>query len=228
MGLTQQGGFTMSKVISIEEAINQIEDGMTIMVGGFLGCGSPHRLIDALVEKGVKDLTLICNDSGFMDVGVGKLVVNKQIKKLIASHVGTNKQTGIQMNSGEMEVVLVPQGTLAEQVRAGGAGLGGFLTPTGVGTIVEEGKEKMEIDGVEYLLEMPLKADVALIAGETVDKYGNVVYYGATRNFNNLMAPAAKVTIVETESLVEVGDLDANDVVTPGIFVKYIVDGGAK
>lgn len=218
----------MNKVISIDEAINQIEDGMTIMVGGFLGCGSPHRLIDALVEKGVKDLTLICNDSGFMDVGVGKLVVNKQIKKLIASHVGTNKQTGIQMNSGEMEVVLVPQGTLAEQVRCGGAGLGGFLTPTGVGTIVEEGKEKMEIDGVEYLLEMPLKADVALIAGETVDQYGNIVYYGATRNFNHLMAPAAKVTIVEAESVVEVGDLDANDVVTPGIFVKYIVDGGAK
>lgn len=212
----------------MEEAINHIEDGMTIMVGGFLGCGSPHRLIDALVEKGVKDLTLICNDSGFTDIGVGKLVVNKQIKKLMASHVGTNRETGNQMNSGEMEVILVPQGTLAEQVRCGGTGLGGFLTPTGVGTIVEEGKEKMEIDGVEYLLEMPLRADVALIAGETVDKYGNIVYYGATRNFNNLMAAAADITIVETESVVEVGELDPNDVVTPGIFVNYIVDGGAK
>lgn len=212
----------------MEEAINHIEDGMTIMVGGFLGCGSPHRLIDALVEKGVKDLTLICNDSGFTDIGVGKLVVNKQIKKLMASHVGTNRETGNQMNSGEMEVILVPQGTLAEQVRCGGTGLGGFLTPTGVGTIVEEGKEKMEIDGVEYLLEMPLRADVALIAGETVDKYGNIVYYGATRNFNNLMAAAADITIVETESVVEVGELDPNHVVTPGIFVNYIVDGGAK
>ena len=218
----------MDKIISMEEAINHIEDGMTIMVGGFLGCGSPHRLIDALVEKGVKDLTLICNDSGFTDIGVGKLVVNKQIKKLMASHVGTNRETGNQMNSGEMEVILVPQGTLAEQVRCGGNGLGGFLTPTGVGTIVEEGKEKMEIDGVEYLLEMPLRADVALIAGETVDKYGNIVYYGATRNFNNLMAAAADITIVEAESVVEVGELDPNDVVTPGIFVNYIVDGGAK
>lgn len=218
----------MSKVISINEAVNHIEDGMTIMIGGFLGCGSPHRIIDALVEKGVKDLTLICNDSGFVDIGAGKLVVNKQIKKLIASHVGTNKETGNQMNSGEMEVVLVPQGTLAEQVRAGGAGLGGILTPTGVGTVVEEGKEKIKIDGVEYLLELPLKADVALIAGETVDKFGNVKYYGATRNFNDLMAPAADITIVEAEEVVEVGELDPNDVVTPGIFVNYIVNGGAK
>ena len=134
----------------MEEAIGHVKDGMTIMVGGFLGCGSPHRLIDALVEKGVKDLTLICNDSGFPDIGVGKLVVNKQIKKLIASHIGTNRETGNQMNAGEMEVVLVPQGTLAEQVRAGGSGLGGFLTPTGVGTVVEEGKEKIEIGGKTY------------------------------------------------------------------------------
>ena len=212
----------------MEEAIGQIKDGMTIMVGGFLGCGSPHKLIDALVESGVKDLTLICNDSGFTDIGVGKLVVNKQIKKLVASHVGTNKETGIQMHSGEMKVVLVPQGTLAEQVRCGGAGLGGFLTPTGVGTVVEEGKEKMEIDGVEYLLELPLRADVALLEGETVDKYGNIVYYGATRNFNHLMAPAADITIVEAQNIVEVGEIDANDVITPGIFVNYIVDGGAK
>lgn len=218
----------MNKVISIDEAVDHIKDGMTIMVGGFLGCGSPHRLVDALVKKGVKDLTLICNDSGFPEIGVGKLVVNKQIKKLIASHVGTNRETGNQMNSGEMEVILVPQGTLAEQVRAGGSGLGGFLTPTGVGTIVEEGKEKMVIDGKTYLLEMPLRADVALIAGETVDEFGNIVYYGATRNFNTLMATAADVVIVEAENVVKVGDLDPNDVVTSGIFVKYIVNGGDK
>lgn len=218
----------MDKVISLEQAIDQVKDGMTIMVGGFLGCGSPHRLIDALVKKGVKDLTLICNDSGFPDIGVGKLVVNKQLKKLVASHVGTNPETGRQMNTGEMEVVLVPQGTLAEQVRAAGAGLGGFLTPTGVGTIVEEGKEKMIIDGKTYLLEMPIRADIALIAGETVDKYGNIVYFGATRNFNHLMATAADVVILEAETIVEVGDLDPNDVVTPGIFVSYIVDGGAN
>ncbi|HHX12702.1 MAG TPA: 3-oxoacid CoA-transferase subunit A [Clostridiales bacterium] len=218
----------MDKIISIDKAMDHIKDGMTIMVGGFLGCGSPHRLIDALVENGAKDLTLICNDSGFADIGVGKLVVNKQIKKLIASHIGTNRETGNQMNSGEMEVVLVPQGTLAEQVRAGGAGLGGFLTPIGVGTVVEEGKEKKVIDGKTYLMEMPLKADLALIAGETVDKFGNIVYYGATRNFNSLMATAADTVIVEAEKVVEVGDLDPNHVVTSGIFVKYIVDGGGK
>lgn len=218
----------MKKQITIEEAIDKVKDGMTIMVGGFLGCGSPHRIIERLVEKGVKNLTLICNDSGFPEIGVGKLVVNKQIKKLIASHVGTNPETGRQMNAGEMEVVLVPQGTLAEQVRAGGAGLGGFLTPTGVGTIVELGKEKMEIDGITYLLERPLRADVALIAGELVDNYGNIVYYGATRNFNHLMASAADVVIVEAEQVVEVGDLDPNHVVTPGIFITHIVNGGAK
>lgn len=216
----------MGKIISLEDAISHVKDGMTIMIGGFLGCGNPHRLIDALVEKNVKDLTLICNDSGFPEIGVGKLVVNKQIKKLIASHVGTNRETGNQMNSGEMEVILVPQGTLAEQVRAGGAGLGGILTPTGVGTIVEEGKEKITIEGVDYLLELPLKADIALIAGDTVDKFGNIVYYGATRNFNHLMATAADMVIVEGEKIVEVGDIDPHDVITPGIFIDYIVDGG--
>ena len=217
----------MNKVVGLDEAISHIKDGMTIMVGGFLGCGTAHRLVDALVEKNVKDLTLICNDSGFIDLGVGKLVVNKQIKKLIASHIGTNRETGNQMNAGEMEVILVPQGTLAEQVRAGGAGLGGFLTPTGVGTVVEEGKEKMVIDGVTYLLEKPLRADVALVAGETVDKFGNIVYYGATRNFNELIATAADLVIVEAENVVEVGELDPNHVVTSGIFVDCIVDGGA-
>jgi len=222
------GGVYMNKIISVEEAISHIKDGMTIMVGGFLGCGSPHKIIDALVEKGVKDLTLICNDTGFVDYGVGKLVVNKQIKKLIASHIGTNKETGNQMNSGEMEVQLVPQGTLAERIRAGGAGLGGFLTPTGIGTVIEEGKQKIEIDGTEYLLELPLRADVALLSGHTADKMGNIVYFGATRNFNTLMATAADLVIVEAENIVEVGEIDQNDVVTPGLFVDYIVDGGDR
>jgi acetate CoA/acetoacetate CoA-transferase alpha subunit len=147
---------------------------------------------------------------------------------LIASHVGTNPETGRQMNEGEMEVVLVPQGTLAEQVRAGGSGLGGFLTPTGVGTVVEEGKQKIEIDGIQYLLELPLKADVALIAGQTADKFGNIEYFGATRNFNQLMATAADLVIAEVEEIVEVGELDPNQVVTPGIFVTHLVNGGAK
>jgi acetate CoA/acetoacetate CoA-transferase alpha subunit len=181
----------MQKLITLDEAVDQVKDGMTIMVGGFLGCGSPHKIIDKLVEKGVKDLTLICNDSGFPEVGVGKLVVNKQIKKLIASHVGTNPETGRQMNEGEMEVVLVPQGTLAEQVRAGGAGLGGVLTPTGVGTIVEEGKQKIELNGMTYLLEEAMRADVALIGGDMVDTFGNIIYHGATRNFNTIMSHLA-------------------------------------
>lgn len=215
----------MNKVVTIDEAISHIKDGMTIMIGGFLGCGTPHKLVDALVEKGVKDLTLICNDTGFVDIGSGKLVVNKQIKKLYASHIGTNKETGRQMTEGEMDVTLIPQGTLAERIRAAGAGLGGVLTPTGVGTVIEEGKQKIEIDGKTYLLELPLKADVALILGHKVDKKGNVVYRGATRNFNTLMATAADMVIVEAENIVEVGEIDQNDVVTPGLFVDYIVGG---
>ncbi|WP_026894429.1 acetate CoA-transferase subunit alpha [Clostridiisalibacter paucivorans] len=216
----------MDKVITIDKAIDHIKDGMTIMVGGFLGCGSPHRLIDALVNKGVKDLTIIANDTAYVDYGVGKLVVNKQVKKVIASHIGTNKETGRQMNEKETEVELVPQGTLAERIRSGGSGLGGFLTPTGVGTIVEEGKEKMDIDGTTYILELPLKADIALIGGSKVDKKGNIYYNKATKNFNPVMATAADVVIVEAEELVEIGDINPNDVMTPSVYVDYIVGGG--
>ncbi|MGF7057700.1 acetate CoA-transferase subunit alpha [Brassicibacter mesophilus] len=215
----------MNKLVSIEQAVDQIKDGMTVMIGGFLGVGNPHKVIDALVAKGVKDLTIIANDTAFPEIGIGKLVVNKQAKKIIASHIGTNPETGRQMNEKETEVVLVPQGTLAEQVRAGGAGLGGFLTPTGIGTVVEEGKQKIEIDGKEYLLELPLKADIALVAGSIVDKKGNVYYSKSTRNFNPLVAMAADVVIVEAEKVVEVGELDPNNVMTPGIFVDYIVRG---
>lgn len=215
----------MKKQISIKEAIDHIKDGMTIMVGGFLGVGSPHEIIEALVQKGIKDLTLIVNDTCYPNHGVGKLIVNKQIKKVITSHIGTNKETGKQMKEGEIEVVLVPQGTLAEQVRAGGAGLGGILTRTGVGTLVEEGKKKIEIDGKEYLLELPLRADVALIGGSKVDKKGNVYYNKSTKNFNPAMATAADTVIVEAEELVEVGGINPNDVMTPSIFVDYIVGG---
>ncbi len=216
----------MGKLISIEEAISKIKDGDIIMVGGFLANGTPERLIDAIVESGVKDLTLICNDTAFVDKGVGKMVVAKQFKKIIASHIGTNKETGRQMNAGETEVVLVPQGTLAEQVRAAGFGLGGVLTKTGLGTLVAEGKEKVIVDGEEYLLEKPLKADVAILYGSRVDKNGNIAYKGSTLNFNNTMAAAAKITIVEAEELVEIGELDPNQVSTPGVFVNYIVEGG--
>lgn len=216
----------MNKLISIEEAVSKIKDGDTIMVGGFLANGTPEKLIDALVQTGVKDLTLICNDTGFVDKGVGKMVVAKQFKKIIASHIGTNKETGNQMNSGETEVVLVPQGTLAEQIRAAGAGLGGVLTQTGLGTKVEEGKEKVLVDGKEYLLEKPLRADVALIYGTKVDKFGNIYYSGSTQNFNVLMATAADLVIVGAEEVVEIGELDPNYVRTPGIFVHYVVEEG--
>ncbi len=215
----------MKKLISLDEAVSYIEDGMTVMIGGFLACGTPERLIDKLVEKGVKDLTLIANDTSFVDRGIGKLIVSKQFKKVIVSHIGTNKETGRQMTEGETEVVLVPQGTLAEQVRAAGVGLGGVLTPTGLGTIVQEGKEVITIDGRDYLLEKPLKADIALIYGSIVDKKGNIEYKGTTRNFNPLMAMAADRVIVEAEEIVEVGAIDPTNVVTPGIFVHHIVGG---
>ncbi len=217
----------MNKLISVEEAVNMIQDGMTIMVGGFLGCRNPYVLVDALVAKGVKDITLIANDTSFPEIGIGKLIVNKQVKKLISSHIGTNKETGNQMNSGELEVELVPQGTLAERIRAAGAGLGGVLTPTGLGTIVAEGKDIITVDGREYLLEKPLRADIALIVGAKVDKKGNVRYKKATRNFNPLMATAADIVIVEADEIVEVGEIDPDDVMTPGIFVNYIVGGNA-
>ncbi len=215
----------MNKLISVEQAVSMINDGMTIMIGGFLGCKNPFKIIDAMVEKGVKDITLIANDTSFPDIGIGKLIVNKQVKKLIASHVGTNKETGNQMNAGELDVELVPQGTLAERIRAAGAGLGGILTPTGLGTVVAEGKTIIEVDGKEYLLEKPLRADIALIVGAKVDKKGNVRYRKATRNFNPLMATAADLVIVEADEVVEVGGIDQDDVMTPGLFVDYIVGG---
>lgn len=215
----------MNKLISLDEAVSYVEDGMTVMIGGFLACGTPEKLIDKLVEKGVKNLTLIANDTSFTDKGIGKLIVSKQFKKVIVSHIGTNKETGRQMNDGETEVVLVPQGTLAEQVRAGGVGLGGILTPTGIGTVVEEGKELITVDGKTFILEKPLRADVALIFGNIVDKKGNIAYEGTTRNFNPLMAMAADRVIVEAASLVEVGQINPNHVVTPGIFVHHIVGG---
>jgi acetate CoA/acetoacetate CoA-transferase alpha subunit len=215
----------MNKIRNIEEAMEYINDGMTIMIGGFMGVGTPEIFIDAMVEKGVKDLTIIANDTAIPGRGIGKLISNRQIKKVVASHIGLNPETGKQMNNGEIIVELVPQGTLAEQIRCGGAGIGGFLTATGVGTIVEEGKEKIKINDKEYLLELPLRADVALIGGSIVDKKGNVFYNASIRNFNPLMATAADVVIVGAEKIVEVGEIDPNHVMTPHIFVDYIVGG---
>ena len=215
----------MKKLINVMDAINHIKDGSTIMVGGFLGVGTPEILIDAIVDKGIKDLTIIANDTSFVDKGVGKLIANKQVRKVITSHIGTNIETGNQMNAGKLIVELVPQGTLAERIRAKGAGLGGVLTPTGVGTIVAEGKETLTIDNKKYILEKPLGADIALIGGSIVDTHGNVTYKGTTRNFNPLIATAAKLVIVGAERIVEVGELKAEEIITPKIFVDYIVKG---
>jgi acetate CoA/acetoacetate CoA-transferase alpha subunit len=217
----------MNKLISLEEAVNLIRDGDTIMVGGFLAVGTPEKLIDALIAKGLNDLTLICNDTGFVDRGVGKMVVKKMFKKIMASHVGTNKETGRQILEGETEVVLIPQGTLIEQIRAGGFGLGGVLTKTGLGTEVEEGKQTVEVDGEVYLLEKPLRANIALLYAEKADELGNLTFHGATRNFNTYMGAAADVSIVEAKEVVKVGELSPDEVVVPGVFVTHIVDGGA-
>lgn len=215
----------MNKRISMEEAVNLIKDGDTIMVGGFMTNGSPERLIDALVAKGVKHLTLICNDAGFPDKGVGKMVAQHQFQKIIASHIGLNKEAGRQMTACETVIDLVPQGTLAERIRAGAYGLGGFLTPTGIGTLVEEGKQKLQVNDKDYLLELPLKADVALIFADKADELGNLCYKGSENNFNQVMAANAEITIVEARDIVPVGAIEPIAVQTPGIFVNYLVEG---
>lgn len=215
----------LNKVSTIEEAVGRIKDGMSVMVGGFLAVGTPLALVDALVKTGAKGLTLVANDTATPEHGVGKLVVNRQASKAIVSHIGTNPETGRQMMAGEVDVELTPQGTLAERIRAGGSGLGGILTPTGVGTVVEQGKQKITIGEQEYLLELPLRADVALIYAHKADKAGNLVFRRAARNFNPVMALAADTVIVEVGQLVEVGDIDPDEVMVPGIVVDYIVTG---
>ncbi len=216
----------MSKLISMDEAVAKISDGMTLMIGGFMGCGNAHHLVQAIIDAGRKDLTMISNDASMPGYGIAKLVEQKRLRRLITSHVGLNPQVGIQMNAGELEVELVPQGSLAERIRAAGAGLGGVLTPTGIGTPVADGKQVVTLDGRDYLLEMPLHADVALINGYRVDPAGNIWYRGDARNFNPVMATAADLVIVEADHLVELGDIPPEDVVTPGVFVDYIVAGG--
>lgn len=213
----------MSKRISVNDIRPYLFDGMTIMSGGFMGCGAPEIIIQEILDAGIKDITLISSDTAMVDTGVGPLIVNNRVKKLYASHIGTNPETGKRMISGELEVELCPQGTLAERIRAGGAGLGGFLTPTGVGTVVEEGKQKITIEGVEYLLELPLKADLAIIKADIADESGNLIYAGAARNFNPLMALAAKTVIVQATKVVPVGELDPNFVMTPATLIDHII-----
>lgn len=212
----------LKKFISAQEAAKLIPDNATVMIGGFLRCGSPKRVIDAMIERKTSGLTLIANDTGFPDSDRGKLIVNKMVKKAIVTHIGTNPETGRQFNNAEIEVELVPMGTLVEKIRAAGAGLGGFLTPTGVGTIVENGKQVIELNGKKYLLETPLKADFAIVYATKVDRFGNAFLEGTTRNFNTVMATAADTVIIEADELSET-PLDPNLITIAGIFADYIV-----
>ncbi len=211
----------VKKIVSIADAAKLIPNNASVMIGGFLRCGSPARVIDEMVKLKTSGLTLIANDTSFPDSDRGKLIVNKQVKKAIVTHIGTNPETGRQWHNGEIEVELVPMGTLVERIRSGGAGLGGFLTPTGVGTVVEEGKKTVEIDGRKYLFEKPIKADFAIIYATKADKFGNAFLEGTTRNFNPVMATAAATVIVEADEISE-EPLDPNVVTIPGVFVDYI------
>lgn len=213
----------MGKVTTLEEIGELFHDGMTIMVGGFMGTGAPDALVGILMDRDIKDITLISSDTALVDTGVGPLVLGRRLKKVIASHIGTNPETGRQMLAGELAVELVPQGTLAERVRAGGAGLGGILTPTGTGTMVADNKQTLTIEGREFLVELPLRADVALLKAHKADKSGNLVYRNSARNFNPLMALAADLVIVQVDEIVETGELDPNNVVTPGVLVDKII-----
>jgi len=215
----------VNKVIPLEQAVRMVKPGATVMINGFMAVKTPEALIDGLVAAGTGDLTVISNDASVPGKGVGKLLTAGLIKKLVASHIGLNPETATRMHAGTLEVELIPQGTLAERIRCGGAGLGGVLTPTGVGTSVEEGKEKLVVDGKEYLLEKPLRADVTLLRGSVVDTLGNVYYRGTTKNFSLVMAMAADLVLAEAEQLVEPGQLDPDLVMTPSLFVDYIVVG---
>jgi len=216
----------MDKLVeSADAAVKDIPDGATILVGGFGLCGNPENLIAALHRKGVRDLTVVSNNCGTTELGLGILLQAKQIRKIVASYVGENKEFERQYLSGELEVELVPQGTLAERIRAGGAGIGGFYTPTGVGTQVAEGKETRVIAGREYLLEMPIKGDFALVHARKADTWGNLVFREAARNFNPVIATAGRVTIAEAEEVVPAGQLDPDQVHLPSIYVKRLVKG---
>ena len=212
-------------VLSASEAILAVKDGMTVLVPGFLACGTPETLIDALIAAGTKDLTAVCNDSAYPDRGIGKLIRNRRLRRFVTTHQGTNQdmKNNTPGSGGSIEVELVPQGTLIERMRAAGAGLGGVLTPTGLGTPVEQGKRKVEVNGREFLVELPLKGDVALIRAELADRAGNLIYRHTARNFNPVMATAADWVIAEVDRVVELGELDPDRVETPGIFVDVLV-----
>lgn len=210
-----------NKLIGWNEVGPLFRSGMRVMFGGFLGTGTPAGIVQAISDADIRELTLIGNDSGMPCPGIAPLIAQRRVKRLLVSHIGTNPETGKQMLAGELEVELIPQGTLAERIRCGGAGLGGILTPTGVGTIVEEGKTNF--DGIDYLVERPLRADIAIIKAHRADRLGNLVYERAARNFNPLVALAADIVIVEADEIVEVGSLDPDSVMTPAAVVDFIL-----
>ncbi|ACB34755.1 3-oxoacid CoA-transferase, A subunit [Leptothrix cholodnii SP-6] len=213
----------MSKTIKAADAVARIPDGAVLMIGGFMGVGTPHRLVDELVRQGKRDLTVIANDTARPGVGIGKLISAGLVKRAIVSHIGTNPETQAQMIAGKLEVDLVPQGTLAERVRAGGYGLGGVLTPTGVGTVVADGKRTLEIEGRLFLLELPLRADFALVNARQADHIGNLAYALTARNFNPLIAMAADVVLAEPQEIVPVGVIPPDAVMTPSVVVTHII-----
>jgi 3-oxoacid CoA-transferase subunit A len=217
----------MNKVFkNAEDALFDLKDGAVILSGGFGLCGNPENLIAAILRKGTTNLTIVSNNCGTTELGLGVLLKSKQVKKMISSYVGENKEFERQYLGGELEVELNPQGTIAERIRAGGAGLGGFFTPTGVGTKIAEGKETRVIDGREYVLEKPLRGDFAIVRAWKADQWGNLVFRKTARNFSPVMCTAAKVTIVEAEQLVEVGQIEPDQVHVPSIYVQRVFQGG--
>lgn len=215
----------MNKVGHLDDALFSIQSGCSLMFGGFGGVGSPPTLINAILEKGVTNLTLIGNDAGFPTIGIGKVVSQGRAKKLIVSHIGSNPIAGQLMIDGKMEVEFSPQGTLAERIRAGGAGLGGILTDIGLDSMVEKGKQKISVNGKDFLLETALTADVAIVYAKKADTFGNLIYEASARNTNPLVAMAGRYTIVEAEEIVEIGELDPEHIITPGIYVDMIIQG---
>lgn len=213
----------MRKTVGIEDAVAKIPDGASLMIGGFMGVGTPMRLIDELVRQRKKGLTVIANDTARPGVGIGKLIAARLVQRVVASHIGTNPETQKQMIAGDIHVELVPQGSLAEKIRAGGYGLGGVLTPTGVGTSVEDGKQKVDIGGKTFLVELPVRADFALINARRADHLGNLTYALTARNFNPLMAMAADTVIAEPQEIVPVGTIAPDDVATPSVLVDYLI-----
>ena len=212
-----------SKVATLEEALRHIQDGCRLMYGGFGGVGTPPTLIQGILDKGVKELVAIGNDAGFPEVGIGRLVTAGRVKKLIASHIGSNPNAGRMMTEGKIDVEFSPQGTLAERVRAGGVGLGGILTDIGIGTVAEEGKGKVQVAGKAYLVESALTADVSIVYARKADTLGNLVYDKSARNFNPLVAMAGNFTIAEVDEIVPAGSLDPECIVTPGIYVDLVI-----